>query len=121
MSISEVQLSEGVRLRATAAATIIPYPQMLLEKARELITNGDFGLAVVVAHTACEISVERAISRAFIEKDIGYLEKWVEEIIASAIIWQMIEFARLYNALRGDLNSKPNILGDPSKRSAAPT
>src|ERR1700730_10866338 len=35
---------------------------MLLTKAQELITTGDFSIAVVVVHMACEISAERAIS-----------------------------------------------------------
>jgi hypothetical protein len=54
--------------------------EMLLVKAQELITNGEFGIATVVAHTACEISAERAISQAFAAKGIAYLEDWADKV-----------------------------------------
>lgn len=67
----------------SATAIVIRYPEAPLTKSQELIVNGDFSIAVVVAHMACEISVERAISRAFAEKGIGYLEESVEEFYSS--------------------------------------
>ena len=36
--------------------------------------KGEFSIAVVVAHLACEISVEQALSRAFKAKEIDYLK-----------------------------------------------
>jgi len=46
-------------------------PERLLRVAQDLIEKGEFGIAVVLAHTACEISVERALSRPFKPKGIG--------------------------------------------------
>jgi hypothetical protein len=45
-----VQVSDGVRIGLSATAIVIPYPEALLTKAQELIANGDFSIAVVVAH-----------------------------------------------------------------------
>lgn len=58
-----------------ATLTLTPYEDTLLVKAQELITNGAFDLAIVVAHTACEISAERAILRAFAARSIEYLDE----------------------------------------------
>ena len=38
-----------------------------------MIAEEEFGVAVVVAHMACEISAERALSRAYEAKDTGFL------------------------------------------------
>lgn len=51
---------------------VITYLEALLTKAQELIATGDFSIAIVVAHMACEISAERAKSRALAVKGIGY-------------------------------------------------
>lgn len=68
----------------------ISYPEKLLTAAQDLIEKGEFGIAVVVAHMACEISVGRAISRAFKAKGIDYLQQSVEDLCL-AIIWRMNE------------------------------
>ena len=57
------------------------YPEALLTTAQRLIADGEFSIAVVVAHMACEISAERALSRAFAAKGIGYLEESVEDLL----------------------------------------
>jgi hypothetical protein len=62
---------------AAATITVIPYAETLLAKSQELISRGDFNIATVVAHMACEIAAERAISRAFAHRDLGYLENAV--------------------------------------------
>src|ERR1019366_3027302 len=95
-----VQVSDGVRIGLSATAIVIPYPEALLTKAQELIVNGDFSIAVVVAHMACEISVERAISRAFVEKGIGCLEESVEELLPGYNLANE-RVRNLYNALTG--------------------
>jgi hypothetical protein len=54
---------------------IADYPILLLNEAADLLTRQrQWGLAVIVAHTACEVLVERVISAAFIKKNIVYLE-----------------------------------------------
>jgi phage FluMu protein Com len=67
----------SIRMTSTASPTIIPYAETLLAKAKELISSGDHSIATVVAHMACEISAERALSSAYAAKDIGYLEESV--------------------------------------------
>jgi hypothetical protein len=54
--------------------TVVRYSETLLAKAKELISGGDYSIATVVAHMACEISAERAISAAFAATGIEYLE-----------------------------------------------
>jgi hypothetical protein len=93
---------------ASATAIVIPYPEALLTKAQELIVSGDFRIAVVVAHMACEISVERAISRAFAEKGIGYLEESVEELLPGYNLANC-RVRNLYNALTGDQIQKQSF------------
>jgi hypothetical protein len=80
---------------------VITYPEALLTKAQELITTGDFSIAVVVAHMACEISAERAISRAFAVKGIGYLE---ESVLAFLCGYNLAthRIRNFYNAVTGN-------------------
>ena len=48
---------------ASIAAVVITYPEALLTTAQGLIAGGDFSIAVVVAHMACEISAITAAWR----------------------------------------------------------
>jgi len=98
---SGVEVSDGIGIVVSATAIVIPYPEALLTKAQELIVKGDFSIAVVVAHMACEISVERAISRAFADRGIGYLEESVEELLPGYNLANE-SVRNLYNALTGD-------------------
>ena len=84
-----------------AAATVIPYAETLLAKAQELIARDEFSIAVVVAHMACEISAERAISRAFAQKSIAYLEKSVLDFLSGYNLGNE-RIRKLYNALTGE-------------------
>jgi hypothetical protein len=70
------------RASATAVMIVIPYAETLLTKARELVASGDFAIATVVAHMACEIAVERAIARAFLSKGLDYLESAITALIS---------------------------------------
>jgi hypothetical protein len=85
----------------SATAVVITYPEALLTKAKELIATGDFSIAVVVAHMACEISAERAISRAFAEKGIGYLGESVEDLLPGYNLANG-RVRKLYNAVTGN-------------------
>jgi hypothetical protein len=59
----------------TPTLTLSGLEDALLTRAQELIATGDFMIAVVVAHIACEISAERAILRAFAERGIEYRDE----------------------------------------------
>jgi hypothetical protein len=50
--------------------TVVRYPEILMQYAQRLFDNGEFGVAVVVAHTACEVAVERVISQSFARSNI---------------------------------------------------
>ncbi len=64
-----------------AATRVIAYPEALLVIARGLIADEEFNVAVVVAHLACEISAEHALSRAFEAKDTGFLGESTEDLL----------------------------------------
>jgi HEPN domain-containing protein len=40
----------------------------LLGEAEDLINRGKYGIAIVVAHIACEVAVQRALSAAFAKR-----------------------------------------------------
>jgi hypothetical protein len=83
-----------------ASLTVIPYSETLLAKSHDLIAKGEFSIAVVVAHMACEISAERAISRAFAEKGIEYLEGSVLAFVSGYNLATPC-IRDLYNAVTG--------------------
>ena len=58
----------------TAELSVTTYPQALLSTANDLLQRGQFGISVVVAHMACEVATERAMSKSFQLKRIAYLE-----------------------------------------------
>lgn len=66
-----------VHASATARLDVIPYPQRLLESATAFIEAQQYGIAVVVAHTACEIAMERKLSELILSKGIDYLQDWI--------------------------------------------
>jgi hypothetical protein len=105
-----------------ATFTVTPYSETLLDKARELIARGDFSIGVVVAHMACEISSERAISRAFTEKGIEYLE---ESVLAFVSGYNLAtpRIRNLYNAVTGnriqDQVFWPDFMKSADRRNAA--
>ena len=84
-----------------AEATVITYPQKLLSLARRLIDEGEFGVAVVVAHMACEIATERALSEAFAAKGIPDLEDTVTDLFSGNSLANP-RIRKLYTALTGD-------------------
>ena len=55
---------------ADATLTVRTYPEGLLEEVADLIVRGKFTLAVVTAQMACEVSTERALTRAFEDKKV---------------------------------------------------
>jgi hypothetical protein len=87
---------DGVNLPAT-----IDYPNLLLKDAEELIEQSRHGLAVLVAHMACDIAVQRSLSAAFARKHIGELE---EPISKSCSGYNLANdrLREFYTALTGD-------------------
>lgn len=85
----------------TAQVELITYPQNLLNFARRLIDEGQFSIAVVVAHMACEIATERSLSESFNRKGLKYLEEPIYEFLNGYNLAND-KIRKLYTALTGD-------------------
>lgn len=72
---------KGVTSTATAYFDVIAYSRILLNEAQNLINAGQFDMAVVISHAACEIAMEQVLSNAIANKDIRYLEEWLSEFL----------------------------------------
>lgn len=57
-------------LGGSATLTVTTYPETLLSTAWNLIEAREFSIAIVVAHMACEIAVEGAISQICLEGEV---------------------------------------------------
>lgn len=90
-----------VTFSASAQLEVITYPQILLSTARGLIDDGQFSIAVVVSHMACEIATERSLSESFAKKGIQYLEEPVVDILSGYNLANN-RIRKLYTALTGD-------------------
>jgi hypothetical protein len=95
------EASMAISLSATVDATVITYPQKLLTLARRLIDEGEFAIAVVVAHIACEIATERCLTEAFTVKGIPHLEEAVRDFFSGNSLANN-RIRKLYTALTGD-------------------
>jgi hypothetical protein len=75
----------------------------LLNLARNLIDEGEgrFGIAIVVAHMACEIATERSLSKAFASRGVQFLQDWVTDDLNGYNLANR-RIRRLYTALTGD-------------------
>jgi hypothetical protein len=93
-------MSGGIVFGGSAVAVVITYPEVLLTTSQRLIAEGEFSIAVVVAHMACEIGAERALLRAFAGKDIGYLEESIEDLLPGYNLAND-RVRNLYNAVTG--------------------
>ena len=88
------------RASSLTTMTVIPYAETLLAKSQELISRGEYNIATVVAHMACEVAAEQALSRAFASKGLEYLDDAVTDfLIGYNIATKRIR--NLYNALTG--------------------
>lgn len=78
-----ISLQGQITVTASVSAELefTTYPQTLLNLARSFIDQGHFDIAVVVAHMACEIAVERSISEAFVCEGVQYLEEAITDML----------------------------------------
>ena len=96
----DVHISERIEVRDGVVAVVITYPETLLITAQRLVAEGEFSIATVVAHMACEISTERALSRAFAAKGIACLEECIEDLLPGYNLANE-RVRNLYNAATG--------------------
>ena len=85
---------------ATVTTTLIPYAETLLAKSQELISRGEFNIATVVAHMACELAAERAISRTLANRNLTDLENAITGFVSGYNLASE-RHRNLYNALSG--------------------
>jgi hypothetical protein len=90
----------GLRVSLSAIAVLLTYAESLLKSVRSLIDQGEYSIAIVAAHIACEVSAERAFSRAFAAKGIASLEEPVEDLLPGFNLANE-RVRKLYNALSG--------------------
>jgi hypothetical protein len=96
-----VEAGEYIITGESVEAKVVDYPHVLLDEARDLIARRQHGIAVVVAHMACEVAVQRALSAAFVKRNIRDLEDSVSDFFSG----YNLSNARLrafYTALTGD-------------------
>ncbi len=80
---------------------VITYSEGLLAVAQGLIDDGQYSIAVVVAHMACEVATERCLSDAFEANDIPHLENPVTNLLNGYNLANKRN-RKLYSALTGD-------------------
>jgi hypothetical protein len=91
----------GSSVSGWAGMTLVPYSETLLGKASGLIESGEFGLATILAHTACEVAAERAMSRAITERGIADLEVAIFKILSNSNLGNE-RTSKFYEPLTGD-------------------
>ena len=69
--------------------------------------RGEYGIAIVVAHMACEVATERAFSESFDKQSIQHLEKPIFEFVSGYNLGRDA-IRVLYTAFTGDeIQSQP--------------
>jgi phage FluMu protein Com len=88
-------------LHITGSMELITYPQILLATCKGFIEDGQYSISVVVAHMACEVSVERVLSNAFKSKGLQYLADTIMDFLNGYNL-AGVRNRKLYTALTGD-------------------
>lgn len=100
------EMEAGLTLSAAAsmnpASQVVRYPVALLAVARCVIEQGDFGLAVVAAHMACEVAVERTLNAAFAKRGIPEVGEAVMSLLNGFNLGND-QLRQTYSALTGDV------------------
>ena len=97
-----VGVEELILVGSDVKFEVIDYPARLLQEAQELIDQKKYGLAVIVAHMACEVRVQRSLSAAFKNRNIPEMEDPVVELLSGYNLGNQ-RIRKVYNALTGDL------------------
>ena len=72
--IHSAHVTTAVGTSVSILWNVISYTDKLFDTARRLFHEGEYGIAVVVAHMACEVAVERALTKEFAARGLEYLE-----------------------------------------------
>lgn len=90
---------------ASAQISITTYPKRLLSFASDLVRQEEYSIAVVVAHMACEVAVERVVSVAMVDKGLDFLKKAGISLLNGYSLANRSNL-KLYVALTGDTINK---------------
>lgn len=88
-------------IATSAQLQVVRHWVRLLETADELIQANHHEVSIVVAHTACEVIVQRAVSMAFKNRNIEDLESPIDGFVTSYSL-NNERVRRFYSALTGD-------------------
>ena len=77
------------------------YPDALLDTARRLIDTGEFGIATVVVHMACEVAADLAFSQAYSRAGLVHLQEPVGGLL-NGFNLANDKIRQLYNAVAGE-------------------
>jgi hypothetical protein len=77
------------------------YPEILLTQARQFIDADHYNIGIVLAHTACEVATEQAMSEAFSAKGLQLLKDAVMRLLSGYNLANE-RIRNLYAALTGD-------------------
>ena len=106
MTLIDTQLEKQSAVNVTTSSSVNisveGYPQALLDICKGLMDGGQYSMSVVVAHMACEVEVERALSAAFASKGIQYLEDTLCDVAFEGYSLANKRNRKLYAALTGD-------------------
>jgi hypothetical protein len=80
---------------------VIDYPHVLLQEAQLLVERQQHGIATMVAHVACEVTVLQALTRAFRRRAIPGLEEAMSEYFNGYNLGNS-RLRGFYTALTGD-------------------
>jgi hypothetical protein len=103
-----IELAGNVHGRARLTGKLVDYPDGLMQEADALMMNIEkYGLAIVVAHTACEIATQSAFRRAILKR--GLLD--LEEVLAGPYPSYNLKNDRMYKVYTtitgDDVRQKP--------------
>jgi hypothetical protein len=89
-------------LGASGEEEVSTYPRVLLDSANAFHLNGHYNIAVIVAHMACEVAVERRLAEAFANQRISHLQGPIYELLNGFNLAGRKQILELYTALTGD-------------------
>lgn len=79
---------------------VVRNTEILLQSAQRLFDSGEYSVAVVVAHTACEVGVERIIAQCFARSNIPQAAEPVNDLLNGYNV-KNPRVSKLFNALTG--------------------
>lgn len=96
----DLSASLTVTVHAIGELDARSYPDVLFDTAGQMIAQQQFAIAIIVVHIACEVAVDRALSRLFAASRTAFIENAVRESLNGYSLANE-RVRNLYNALTG--------------------